>query len=73
MIDGIYQMRNGDILATDWKTGSLIRWNKKDGMQTLATGFKGPADFCVVRNEAGWLVAVPDLAKGEIRLIQLGL
>ncbi len=72
MLDGLYLMSNGDVLATDWISGSLFRWNKKDGMQKLATDFKGPADFCVVRNREGWLVAAPDLVKGEIRLIQLG-
>jgi hypothetical protein len=71
LLDGLYQMRNGDILATDWKTGSLIRWNKKDGVQKLAGDFKGPADFCAFPNEEGLMVAVPDLVKGEIRLIQL--
>ena len=39
MLDGLYQMSNGDILATDWTSGSLFRWNKKDGVQKLATGF----------------------------------
>ena len=73
MLDGLYQMSNGDILATDWTSGALFRWNKKDGVQKLATGFKGPADFCVVPNKQGMLVAVPDLVKGEIRLIQLGM
>lgn len=72
MLDGLYRMTNGDILATDWTSGSLFRWNKKDGMQKLATGFKGPADFCAVVNKEGVLVAVPDLVKREIRLIQLG-
>ncbi len=72
LLDGLYQMRNGDILFTDWKTGSLTRWNKKDGMQKLAGDFKGPADFCAFPNEQGTFVAVPDLVKGEIRLIQLG-
>ena len=72
MLDGIYQMKNGDILATDWVSGSLFQWNKKMGVHKLATGFKGPADFCVVPNKQGLLVAVPDLVKGEIRLIQLG-
>ena len=71
LLDGLYQMRNGDILFTDWKTGSLTRWNKKDGMQKLAGDFKGPADFCAFPNEQGTFVAVPDLVKGEIRLIQL--
>lgn len=73
LLDGLYQLPNGDILTTDWKTGSLIRWSKKDGIQTLASGFKGPADICAFRNKEGLLVAVPDLVKGEIRLIQLAM
>jgi hypothetical protein len=72
LVDGIYQMRNGEILATDWVTNSLFQWNAKDGVRKLAGDIKGPADFCVVRNRQGYLVALPDLVKGEIRLIQLG-
>jgi hypothetical protein len=72
MLDGLYQMMDGDLLATDWASGSLFRWNKKDGMQKLATDFKGPADFCVVPNNKGLLVVVPDLVKGELRFVQLG-
>ncbi len=72
MLDGVYQMKDGDLLATDWGTGSLFQWNKKDGMRKLATGFKGPADFCVVPNAKGLLVVVPDLVKGELRFVQLG-
>ena len=72
MLDGVYQMKNGDLLVTDWVTGSLFQWNKKMGMKKLATGFKGPADFAVAPNAKGYLVAVPDLVKAEIRLIQLG-
>jgi hypothetical protein len=72
MLDGLYRMKNGDLLATDWVTGSLFQWNKKMGKKDLATGFKGPADFCVVANDKGLLVAVPDLVKGEIRFVQLG-
>ena len=65
LLDGLYQMKNGDILATDWVTGSLFQWNKKMGVKKLATGFKGPADFCVVPNAKGLLVAVPDLVKRD--------
>jgi hypothetical protein len=72
MLDGLYLTSGGEILATDWVSGSLFRWNKKDGMQKLATDFKGPADFCVVPNKDGYLIAAPDLVKGEIRMIQLG-
>ena len=72
MLDGIYQLKNGDLLVTDWVSGSLFQWNKKMGMKKLADGFKGPADFAVAPNKKGYLVAVPDLVKAEIRLIQLG-
>ena len=72
MLDGLYQMSDGDILATDWISGSLFRWNKKDGVQKLATDFKGPADFCAFPNKKGLMVVVPDLVKGEMRFVQLG-
>ena len=72
MLDGLYRMSSGELLATDWVSGSLFHWTKKDGVQKLATGFKGPADFCVVPNAKGLLVVVPDLVKGELRFVQLG-
>jgi len=71
-LDGIYEMSDGALLITDWNSGSLGLWNAKAGMTTLASGFKGPADFAVVPNSDGLLVVVPDLIKGELRLIQLG-
>ena len=71
MLDGLYEMTDGDLLVTDWLSGSLFRWNAKTGMQKLATDFKGPADFCVVPNEKGLMVVVPDLVKGELRFVQL--
>jgi len=70
-IDGIYEMPDGSILATDWDSGSLFVWSEKSGMQKLATGFKGPADFCVVPQAGGLTVYAPDLAQSHIRLIQL--
>jgi hypothetical protein len=72
MLDGLYQMKDGDVLATDWVSGSLFRWNPKDGMQKLATDFKGPADFCVIPDKKGLTAVVPDLVKGELRFVQLG-
>jgi hypothetical protein len=70
-LDGVYQMQDGTLLITDWNSGSLATWNAKMGMQTLASGFKGPADFCVVPNADGLMVVVPDLVKSELRMIQL--
>ncbi|MGI8524675.1 MAG: hypothetical protein ACR2K5_00580 [Pseudolabrys sp.] len=72
MVDGLYYISNGDILATDWVTGSLFQWNKQMGIKKLAGDFKGPADFCVVPTKQGLLVVVPDLVKGELRFVQLG-
>jgi hypothetical protein len=71
LLDGLYEMRDGTLLATDWKTGSLFRWNAKDGMVPLATGFKGPADFCVMPDGDGLTVYAPDLVKSEVRILKL--
>jgi len=72
MLDGLYVTSDGDVLATDWMTGSLFQWNKTAGMKKLATDFKGPADFCAFPNKKGLMVVVPDLVKGELRFVQLG-
>jgi len=69
-LDGLYQMDDGTLLITDWASGSLIRWSAK-GTETLAKGFKGPADFCVVPESGGFLVVVPDLVQGELRMVRL--
>lgn len=71
-LDGLYELENGDLLVTNWDTGSLSLWNAKTGIRVLADGFDGPADFAVIPNDQGLLVAAPDLVKGELRLIQLG-
>jgi len=71
LLDGLYQAADGDIFATDWVTGTLFVWNANTGAKTLATGIKGPADFGVVVNGQGLLIAQPDLVQGHIRFIQL--
>ena len=70
-LDGVYQAKDGRLLVTDWATGSLFSWTAKGGKQALATGFKGPADFCVMPEKQGLLVVVPDLVKSELRLVHL--
>lgn len=70
-LDGVYQMKDGSLLVTDWNSGSLFNWNAKTGMQTLASGFKGPADLCAFANAKGLMVIVPDLVKSELRMVQL--
>jgi sugar lactone lactonase YvrE len=67
-LDGLYEMRDGSILATDWNSGALFHWSAKGGKQDLAKDFKGPADFCVM----GDTVYVPDLPAGLVRIIRLG-
>src|SRR6266545_2631237 len=69
-LDGLYQMDDGTLLVTEWNSGSLAHWSAK-GIQTLAKGFKGPADFCVIPEPNGFLVIVPDLVQSELRLVHL--
>jgi hypothetical protein len=69
MLDGVYELRDGSgLLVTDWKTGTLNKWSPAGGTEVLAKDFKGPADFCVL----GATVYVPDLVKGEMRIVRLG-
>ncbi len=70
-LDGVYQMDDGSLLVTEWNTGSLARWSARGGMETLAKGFKGPADFCLVPERGGFLVVVPDLVQSQLRLVRL--
>jgi sugar lactone lactonase YvrE len=69
-LDGLYEMDDGTLLITDWISGSLLRWSAK-GMETLAKGFKGPADFGVIPEANGFLVVVPDLVQSELRFVRL--
>ena len=69
-LDGLYQMDDGTLLITEWNSGSLLRWSAK-GTETLAKGFKGPADFCVIPEANGFLVIVPDLVQSELRMVRL--
>jgi len=70
-VDGLFQMKDGTLLLTDWNSGSLASCSAKTGLQPLAKGFKGPADFCVIPDAKGLTVVVPDLAKSELRIIKL--
>ncbi len=70
-IDGVYQMKDGSLLVTDWDSGTLAHWTAKGGMQPLAKGFKGPADFCVLPDGKGLTVVVPDLVQSHLRFIRL--
>ena len=70
-LDGIYELKDGSLLATDWNSGSLFHWSEATGMKPLATGFKGPADFCAIPQAGGLTVVVPDLVQSQVRIIQL--
>ena len=71
-LDGLYEMKDGALLVTDWDSGSVFTWSEKSGMSTIASGFKGPADLCAFPHDGGLMVVVPDLVKSELRMIQLG-
>lgn len=70
-LDGVYETRSGFFLITDWNSGSLAMWSSGSGMQTLASGFTGAADFAVFPKEGGLMVVVPDLVKSELRMVHL--
>jgi sugar lactone lactonase YvrE len=70
-LDGVFELDDGTLLVTDWNSGSLSRWSATAGLQPLARGFKGPADFCVVSEAQGLMVVVPDLVKNELRMVRL--
>ena len=71
-LDGLYQMKDGSILATDWDSGSLFHWTEKSGVEKLVSGFKGPADFAVAPDRNGLTVFVPDLPASQLRIVRLG-
>jgi len=70
-LDGVYELKDGSLLVTDWNTGSLFQWSKKLGVHKLADGFMGPADFCAIERKAGVTVYVPDLVQSQVRIIKL--
>jgi len=70
-LDGLYEMADGSLLTTDWSSAALLAWNEDGGRQVLAADFQGPADFCALRTGDELLVVVPDLVKGELRLVRL--
>ena len=71
-LDGVYALKGGGLLFTDWNTGSLSVWSEKGGVKQLASGFKGPADFAVVPGSDGSMtVVVPDLPASTLRFVQL--
>lgn len=71
-IDGLYEIADGEILYTDWNTGSLSLWSEKHGITHLLTRFKGPADFAVIpKGRNAMTVVVPDLVQSELRFVEL--
>jgi hypothetical protein len=70
-LDGVYELKDGSLLVTDWNSGSLFQWSKKMGVHKLAEGFKGPADFCAIQRKSGVTVYVPDLVQSQVRIIEL--
>ena len=70
-IDGVALLPDGAILYTDWSKGGLFLLRGEGAPQKLAGDFKGPADFALVPMDKGFLVVVPDLVTGDLRLIRL--
>ena len=71
-LDGLYEMKDGTLLVTDWDSGTVFTWSEKSGVTTIASGFKGPADLCAFPQDGGLMVVVPDLVKSELRMLVFG-
>jgi len=70
-LDGVYELKDGSLLVSDWNSGSLFQWSKAMGMHKLADGFKGPADFCAIEGDSEVTVYLPDLVQSHVRIIRL--
>ncbi|HXS51481.1 MAG TPA: hypothetical protein VN782_03025 [Usitatibacter sp.] len=66
-LDGLQQLDDGTLLVTDWDSGEVFRYGPKREVQVLGKGFKGPADLCMMHDT----IYVPDLVKGEVRMIRI--
>jgi len=66
-LDGLQQRPDWTLLVTDWDSGSVFRYGPFGKIQELGKDFKGPADLCVMGNT----LYVPDLVKGEVRMLKL--
>ncbi|MFZ3064677.1 MAG: hypothetical protein WA277_05275 [Nitrospirota bacterium] len=71
-LDGIAHTKDGKyIFFSDWKTKSLYKMKIGGKPEAVATGFEGPADFALWEDDKGIHIAIPDLAKSEMRLIDI--
>lgn len=70
-VDGLAVLRDGTILYTAWAGKGLFALGKDGKSSLLSGGFSGPADFAVVPEDGGYKIIVPDLVKGELRIILL--
>jgi hypothetical protein len=70
-LDGVGRLSDGTLLVTDWKSKTLFGWSPDKGTKPLAKGFSGPADFCMISEGKGMLAVVPDLVKGELRIMRI--
>lgn len=70
-LDGLARLKDGTLLATDWNTGAFFAWKGDGSRADLATGFKGPADFCVMARGSGYVAYVPDLVQSHVRILTL--
>ncbi len=71
-LDGIAHTKDGKtIFFSDWKTKTLYKMKDKGKPEAVATGFEGPADFALWEDDKGIHIAIPDLAKSEMRLIDI--
>ncbi len=71
-LDGIAHTKDGkSIFFSDWKSKTLYKMKIGGKPEAVATGFEGPADFALWEDDESFHIAIPDLAKSEMRLIDI--
>jgi hypothetical protein len=70
-LDGIIVRSNGDVLASSWKGGSIIRVRSDGSTETVLTGLKSPACFDVEETTGGPRLLVPEANADKVAVAPL--
>lgn len=70
-LDGLAMLHDETIIYTDWATGGVYALAPGGQPRLLAEGFTGPADFALIPEGSGYRLMVPDLVKGQLRILRL--
>jgi hypothetical protein len=71
-LDGVYELRDGSLLITDWNTGRALALERKERRAAARFRLQRSRGLLRVPESGGGLtVVVPDLAQSQLRFIHL--